>query len=180
MPKTRAPSYRLRSSEPTPNMIVELSARYARPLDDTTVLNVFHRTTDGGISVLLERDEFHTLAQWLAGQWPAPGGEEFFQEGPGAGHSPVRRDETGVPLHYREIRQTVGQFMIHDLQTTAILTKAGNTDRGRGMAVLVRWNGSGLTRSALLRDVQVTLLEEFVTDADTKGWVGWKSHAAEA
>jgi hypothetical protein len=171
MPKTKAPAYQLRSSEPTPNMIVQLGARYARPLDDTTVLNVFHRTTDGGISVLLERDEFHTLAQWLAGQWPVPGGEEFFQEGP------VRRGETGIPLAYREVRQTVGQFMIHDLQTTAILTKAGNTDRGRGMAVLVRWNGSGRTVSALLRDVQVTLFEEFVTDADTKGWVGWKSHA---
>lgn len=50
------------------NLIWELHARYARPYDDTTILNVFHRTLDGGVSVLLERPVFHELAVALASE----------------------------------------------------------------------------------------------------------------
>ncbi len=51
-------------------MILEFCSRYARPQDDMTVMNVFHRTTDGGVSVLLEREDIRPLANWFAGTKP--------------------------------------------------------------------------------------------------------------
>jgi hypothetical protein len=55
------------------NMILQLGPRYDPPLDDTTILQLFHKTTDGGVSVLLERDAFQALAMVLnassTGEW---------------------------------------------------------------------------------------------------------------
>lgn len=45
--------------------VLEFTARYARPYDDTTIMNVFHRTTDGGVSVLLEREDIGRVADWF-------------------------------------------------------------------------------------------------------------------
>lgn len=175
MPRAKAARYQIRSDEPTPDMVVEFHARYAKPYDDTTVLNVFHRTTDGGVGVLIERNEFHQLAEWLTADWSATGEEDYFRLG-------ARRvDENGVPLYYRGVRQTVGQFMIHDLQTTAILSKPGNLrpGQGRALGVAVFWNGSERPRSAVLNEVEVGLLTEWMADVDTNGWVGWKSSQPE-
>jgi YD repeat-containing protein len=47
------------------NMILQFGPRYRQPLDDTTIMSVFHRTTDGSVSVLLERDQFVNLGNAL-------------------------------------------------------------------------------------------------------------------
>jgi len=51
--------------------VLEFGPRYSRvPQDDTTLLSVFHRTTNGGVSFLLERDDFAVLAEWFRGSEP--------------------------------------------------------------------------------------------------------------
>jgi hypothetical protein len=47
--------------------VLQFGPRYARlAYDDTTVISLFHRTTGGNVSVLLERYHFADFARWLA------------------------------------------------------------------------------------------------------------------
>lgn len=58
------------------NLVFQLGPRYSRgPLDDTTIMSIFHRTTNGNVSILLEREEFSAMAQALNapdGAWVHP------------------------------------------------------------------------------------------------------------
>lgn len=45
--------------------VLQFGPRYTRPVDDTTMLSVFHRTLDGGVGVLLEREAIPAIAEWL-------------------------------------------------------------------------------------------------------------------
>lgn len=47
------------------NDVFQLGPRYTRPYDDTTVLSVFHRTTGGGVSWLIEEGRLAIFAEWL-------------------------------------------------------------------------------------------------------------------
>jgi len=140
-------------------MVLQLGARYARPQDDATVLSVFHRTTDGSVSVLLERDDFTVLAQWLRGEaqdavtgGPRPGVEDdrYYQE--------------------RIVRQHVLAFRGH--QTKAVLSRP--TLAG-GMDVRIYWNSSGRTARVHLDDAQVLELAAWAAEHDAQGWAAWRS-----
>lgn len=143
-------------------MILQLGARYVRPMDDTTVMSVFHRTIDGSVSVLLERDDFTVLAQWLRGE-----AVDAVTGGPRPG---VEHD-----LHYREriVRQHVLAF--RGTQTKAVLSRpvlAG------GMDVRIYWNGSGRTTRVHLDDAQVRELAAWAAERDAQGWAAWRSGTA--
>lgn len=166
--RSKAELFQIMSASGSGNLVVQLGARYAKPYDDTTILSVSHRTTGGAVSVLLERGEFHALAVWLAEPAPGPGRseEDFLPEIP----RPVE--------YHRSIRHTAVQFEVHDLQTTATITKYnGTTDLA--LAVSIAWNGSGRQRGAVLDHAAAKQLLDFVTDADTHGWTGWRSGRTE-
>jgi hypothetical protein len=151
-------------------MVLQLGARYAKPQDDTTSLGVFHRTTDGRVGVLLERDDFADLAAWLPRPAPGPGrtDADFLPD------LPERRNEDGSPQYYRARRSTAVQWELHDFQTTALITKYnGATDAL--LAVSVRWNGSGSHRGITLDRSGYDLLSTWMTRTDFEGWAGWKS-----
>jgi hypothetical protein len=47
------------------NKVIQFGPRYTKPLDHTMVLSVFHRTTDGSVSVLLDDQAVTDLTRWL-------------------------------------------------------------------------------------------------------------------
>lgn len=49
-----------------PNKVLQFGPRYTRPIDHTMVMSVFHRTTGGDVSVLLDDLSAKALARWLA------------------------------------------------------------------------------------------------------------------
>lgn len=49
------------------NMILSFGPRYAKPLDNTMIMSVWHRTTDGAVSVLLDDLSVESLTDWLEG-----------------------------------------------------------------------------------------------------------------
>lgn len=54
------------------NDVLQVGARHKKPCSDDLVLQVFHRTTGGGRSVLIEREQAAELHDWL-GRWLAEG-----------------------------------------------------------------------------------------------------------
>lgn len=52
--------------------VLQLKGRCKPPAEDEVVLCVFHRTTGGGRSILLERSQVEALHEWL-GKWLADG-----------------------------------------------------------------------------------------------------------
>jgi hypothetical protein len=48
-----------------PNKILQFGPRYTRPLDHTMIMSVFHRTTGGDVSILLDDLSVTALARWL-------------------------------------------------------------------------------------------------------------------
>ena len=56
------------------NTVIQVTARYVTPITDDLLVKVFHRTTGGGRSALLDRDavaELHAaLGAWLDDGWP--------------------------------------------------------------------------------------------------------------
>jgi hypothetical protein len=51
-------------------MILAIGPRYAKPLDNTVVLDVHHRTTGGGVSVLLDDLAVKKLADFMSQPLP--------------------------------------------------------------------------------------------------------------
>lgn len=127
---------------------LEMSPRYARrAYDDTTVVQVAHRTTGGSVSVLFERDDFATFARWLAD----PGENRWvFVSG-----------------------QTTAVFEKGDFRYEYLKTEVVSP---QGLRVEIRWNSSGgRSVSALLSSDGRSALLEWVADKDSNGWEGWKS-----
>jgi len=56
------------------NTVIQVTARHVKPITDDLLIKVFHRTTGGGRSALLDRDavaELHAaLGAWLDDGWP--------------------------------------------------------------------------------------------------------------
>ena len=56
------------------NTVIQVTARHVRPITDDLLVKVFHRTTGGGRSALLDRAavaELHAaLGAWLDDGWP--------------------------------------------------------------------------------------------------------------
>lgn len=48
------------------NDVLEFGPRYSPPLDNTMVVNIFHATLDGGVSVLMDHEDVTALLEWLA------------------------------------------------------------------------------------------------------------------
>jgi len=149
--------------------LVGFSPRYAlRPQDDTTTFGIVHKTIGGYVGVLLERGEFHDLAEWLRIGEPKV---TFVKLTPF-----VRpRDETGTPVYVREIQKTQSQFRIIDGQSAAQLSR----HRDGRVKVSAWWLGSGSGRSAVMGRIGTQMLTDWVTDIDAKGWEGWRSGRAE-
>jgi hypothetical protein len=162
MPKRVSP-FRL-VAEDTVN-VVSFGPRYGTPLDDTTLLGIEHRTLGAYTGILLERPEFHALAEWLAA--------EVFDDPEVLAPFVRPTSEDGVPRYVRRIEQTPSQFRIIDLQTAMMITRRP----GFRTKLTTWWLGSGRGRTAVLDDVADRLFTEWATDADIKGWIGWKSHA---
>jgi hypothetical protein len=163
MTKLRTESFELTGSE-NRSVILSFHARYSRPYDDTTVVSVFHRTTNGRVSVLLEREDFRDLAAWLA-QEHSPLSDDL----------PVsfdrRVDGRGVPVYYRAIQSNGWQFGLHDLQTQMEII-----DRfDGGLRFILKWNGSGSSRSLILSREAADRLRAWIADTDKNGWAGWRS-----
>jgi hypothetical protein len=163
MTKSKTESFDMAGSE-NRNVILSFHARYAHPYDDTTVVSVFHRTTNGQISVLLERGDFRDLAAWMA------------QE-----HSPLnddppvsfdrRVDGQGIPVYYRAVQSNGWQFCFHSLQTEMEII-----DRFDGrLRFVLKWNGSGISRSLILSREAADRLRAWIADTDANGWAGWRS-----
>jgi hypothetical protein len=148
--------------------LVKLGPRYGRPLDDTTLLGIEHRTLGAYVGVLLERGEFHALAEWLAAD---DGGADP------ATLPPFERPmgEGGAPLYVRRVDVTPSQFRVIDLQTALMITRRP----GFRAKFSAWWLGSGRSRGAELNDISVNLFTDWVTDVDTHGWAGWRSGRAE-
>lgn len=47
------------------NMVLNFGPRYAKPVDNTMIMSVFHKTTDGSVSVLIDDLSAVALADWL-------------------------------------------------------------------------------------------------------------------
>lgn len=128
--------------------VLEFGPRYSRrAYDDTTVIQCFHRTLGGGVSVLFERNDFATFTRWLAepgeGRWEFPGLQTTvsFEKG---------------DLRYAESHQDP-------------------LDVPGGLLVRIWWNGSGRTASALLDARGRAALLDWAADKEANGWEGWKS-----
>lgn len=148
--------------------LVKLGPRYGSPLDDTTLLGVEHRTLGAYIGVLLERDEFHALAEWRTTD---DGGADP------AVLPPFEQPTTpeGVPLYIRRVDIVPSQFRVIDSQTALTITRLP----GFRTKFSAWWLGSGRSRGAVLDDIADGLFTDWVTDVDTHGWVGWRSGRAE-
>jgi hypothetical protein len=57
--------FQARGSDEWSNAVLQFGPRFNPPIDATMILNIFHRTTDGGISVLLELDKVRALHEYL-------------------------------------------------------------------------------------------------------------------
>jgi hypothetical protein len=155
----------LDSASANANMVFELGPRYKRPHDDTTVMRVFHRTIDGDVSVLLEREHIPVVAAWLARTAPPSetGGP------PDTGPQPDGSYQEPT-IYYRQTVVNDGLMVIRDLQTTATLRRHGGQ-----VSVSIAWNGSGRSVGVRLDAGQVADTIAWLEHADAFGWDGWKS-----
>jgi hypothetical protein len=144
-------------------MILQLGPRTARPGNSRElVLQVFHRTTGGGVSVLIEPDQVGILARWFTST-------EAVTHSSG-GHPPLGPQPDGSfqepTLYYRQFIVLPSFWTLRDLQTTA---ETEMLDNG-GCRVSVFWNGSGRTRSATLSAEDRRAVAGFLTKFDRDGW----------
>lgn len=168
--KQAAEGFSAFGTDPRRYMVLELGVRYRTPQDNTTVMNVFHKTTDGGVSVLLERETFHHLSEWLDG-------------GRISGRLTIEAPDlfdvrTKLPLTYQEVGITDRMFEIHGTQTSARIVKP-TAPSGPALAVSISWNGSGRSRSISLDRASTDRLTDWMVDADAHGWTGWRSGRAD-
>lgn len=143
--------------------ILQLGPRTARPgKSRELVLQVFHRTTGGGVSVLIEEGQVDVLARWFTGTEPVTHHE--------GGHPPLGPQPDGSfqepTIYFREFTVVPSAFTLRDLQTTA---RASTGDNG-GCTVAIGWNGSGRTRSATLSGEDRRAVGGFLTRFARDGW----------
>jgi hypothetical protein len=48
------------------NEVLEFGPRYSPPVDNTLIMNIFHGTMDGGISILMDHEAVAKLLAWLS------------------------------------------------------------------------------------------------------------------
>lgn len=143
--------------------ILQLGPRYARPGNSRElVLQVFHRTTGGAVSVLIEEDQVGVLARWFTGTERVT-----YHDG---GHPPLGPQPDGSfqepTIYFREFTVVPTAWILRDLQTTA----RGSVQDNGGCTVSISWNGSGRTRSATLSAEDRRAVGGFLTRFDRDGW----------
>lgn len=157
-------------NESSRNMVLEFKGRYPAPQDNTTVLNVSCGRWDDGLSVLLERETFHHLAEWLEG-------------GPAFGMRvlkvPLRQGvDTIVDSLVQDVRISNGVFEVHDAKASARITKSV-TSSEEALSVSISWNGSSRSRLVSLDRMGTDWLTGWMTDTDAHGWERWGSGRAD-
>lgn len=143
--------------------IIEFGPRYPQPgASRELVLQVFHRTTDGRVSVLIEPDQVDVLGRWFLG-------EEVVIHHSG-GHRPLGEQPDGSfqePTEYfREFTVFNHAWTLRDLQTTAEAIR----DPDGTVEITISWNGSGRTRSARLSSEDRRAVAGFLTKFHRDGW----------
>lgn len=63
--KLKVDPFQAQGSDEWSNSVIQFGPRYNPPVDATMSLSIFHRTTDGGISVLLDVDRVRELHEYL-------------------------------------------------------------------------------------------------------------------
>lgn len=113
------------------NSVLEFGPRFNPPIDDTMSLRIFHRTTDGGISVLLTVEQVRELRDYLDME--------------NAGNHTVRDNQTSLVV-YQEDDGTTFFRTYWNGSGRSKLIYVSDEDTGRiyewlGGALEGKWNG---------------------------------------
>lgn len=118
---------------------LEIGPRYARPLDNTVVWEVFHDTTGGGVAVLLDDQDMVKVMNWLTDEdLPWDGDLEF------------RQPQTTMVLHKRVHNMTQDEVLDiriswngsgRAMEMTALGTQVDDLSKFIARAILGEWPG---------------------------------------
>lgn len=144
--------------------VLQFGPRHARPsaANRELVLQIFHRTIDGGVSALVTAEQVGVLARWFESTEPV-----VHHDG---GHPPLGPQPDGSfqekTIYYREFSVLPHIWTLRDLQTSAEAEMLEN-DR---CAVRVWWHGSGRARAAELSAEDRRAVAGFLTRFARDGW----------
>jgi hypothetical protein len=146
------------------NMILQLSPRYWPPIDNTMVMSIFHKTTDGSVSVLMDDEQAMVFAKWAAE------GRDLLKAGQAAAWELPNGQTTARAVWFKTAEEI-------DVSEGAQITRIPGL-YGAALLITISWNGSGRYRSITLDEEMAAELAMWIYNArhgqrDREGWPGW-------